>query len=363
MFLATTPKMLSLVSTLAATVLLAPVNAQLPSNATTDFSHGQQSCSVGGKADCVAGVVTVQGTFVRAIRYQILGFSPRSLAFCPCYISGKGVVVHHTTPHQALLTPKPCTVTATNTKILISAPKTNPAVTELYVEFTQVNSKLAAAAIGGPSTVTGTYGIYSKLCFPADPISAKKVNTLQVLTHGGTLDHTYWDIAPGYSYVDQAAAAGYATFSYDRLGTGLSDHPDPVQIVQLPIQIEIAHILIQKLRVGEIGDHSFQKVVGVGHSLGSAITQAVAAKYPKDLDALILQGTSTFFTYAFTGVASEDAQIAKTDPSGRFKDLADGYHTPAPSPQAIQFAFYRYPGFDPKSKPCRTFLPDFVYRC
>lgn len=235
------------------------------------------------------------------------------------------------------------------------------AATELYVELTQANSKLAAAAVGGPSTVTGTYGIWSKLCLPADPTSAKKVKTLQVLTHGGTLDHTYWDIAPGYSYVDQAAASDYATFSYDRLGTGLSDHPDPVQIVQLPIQIEIAHILMQKLRAGEIGDRSFEKVVGVGHSLGSAITQAVAAKYPKDLDALILQGTSTVFNYAFTGLASEAMQIAKTDPSGRFNNLADGYYTPNPSPQAIQFAFYRYPGFDPKSKFCLICLPTCSY--
>ena len=249
-----------------------------------------------------------------------------------------------------MLTPKPHTASATNTKILIPAPKTNPAVTEFYVELTQANSKLGAIAVGGPFNVVGAYRIYSKLCLPADPASAKKVKTIQVLTHGGTLDHTYWDIAQGYSYVDQAAAANYATFSYDRLGTGNSDHPDPVQIVQLPLQIEIAHILMQKLRVGEIGDRSFEKVVGVGHSLGAAITQAVAAKYPKDLDALILQGTSTVFTYAFTGVASEDQQIANTDPSGRFRTLADGYHTPAPVPQAIQFGFYRYPGFDPKSK-------------
>ena len=249
-----------------------------------------------------------------------------------------------------LLTLIPRTVIATNTKILLTAPNTNPAVTEFYVELTQANSKLGATAIGGPSTVTGTYGIFSKLCLPADAASAKKVKAVQVLTHGGTLDHTYWDIAPGYSYVDQAVAAGYATFSYDRLGTGLSDHPDPVQIVQLPIQIEIAHLIVQLLRAGEIGDRSFKQVVGVGHSLGSAITQAVAAKYPHELDALILQGTSTVFTYAFTGVASEAAQIANTDPSGRFKGLADGYHTPAPVPQAIQFAFYRYPGFDPKSK-------------
>lgn len=281
---------------------LAVVNAQLPVN-NTNSTYGQQSPSAGGKAVCHDGVVQIP-------------------------------------------------VSATNSKILLSAPNNNVGVTEFYVDFSQVNSKLATSSIGGPALVTGAYRIYLKLCLPADPASAQKVTTVQLLTHGGTLDHTYWDIAPGYSYVDTATAAGYATLSYDRLGTGLSDHPDPVQIVQLPIQIEIAHLLTQKLRSGQIGGRSFAKIVGIGHSLGAALTQGVAAKYPNDFDALILQGTSTFFTYAFTGVASEAQQIANTDPSGRFKHLADGYHTPAPLPQTIQFAFYRYPGYDPKSKFC-----------
>ncbi|KAI4126581.1 MAG: hypothetical protein LQ338_003661 [Usnochroma carphineum] len=227
-------------------------------------------------------------------------------------------------------------VTATNFQILKPAPRTNIEVTQLYVELAQVNSKAAASAVGAPKAVTGTYSIYIKLCSPSDKAAQKKITTVQVLTHGGTLDHSYWDIAPGYSYVDAATSAGFATLSYDRLGTGLSDHPDPLQIVQLPLQVELAHILAQQLRAGSIveGQPKFSKVVGVGHSLGGALTQAVAAKYPKDFDALIIQGTSTAFQYAITGVASEAAQIANTDPSGRFKGLADGYHTPGPLPQA-----------------------------
>ena len=240
------------------------------------------------------------------------------------------------------------TVSASNSRILLTAPATNAAVTEFYVELTQANSKLAATAVGGPNLISGTYGIYAELCVPADP--AKQVTTLQVLTHGGTLDHGYWDIAPDYSYVDAAVTAGYATLSYDRLGTGLSDHPDPLQVVQMPLQIEILHALVQKSRSGQIGGLSFAKVVGVGHSLGSGVTQGAAAKYPQDFDALILQGTSTNFNYAFTGVASEDQQIANTDPSGRFRNLANGYHTPANLQFALQFAFYRYPNYDPKSK-------------
>jgi pimeloyl-ACP methyl ester carboxylesterase len=141
-----------------------------------------------------------------------------------------------------------------------------------------------------------------------------------------------------------------ATLAYDRLGSGHSDHPDPVQVVQLPLQIEILHVLVQKLRNAEIGGYSFKNVVGVGHSLGSAVTQGVAARYPTDFDALISQGTSTNFNYAFTGVASEDQQIANTQSLPRFKNLADGYHTPADNQFALQFAFYRYPGYDPKSE-------------
>ncbi|KAI4177708.1 MAG: hypothetical protein LQ343_000171 [Gyalolechia ehrenbergii] len=286
--------------TLAALATFAVVKTQ-PLFDGFELSNPQRSVSIGGKSTCISGTIYVP-------------------------------------------------VTALNRQILKPAPKTNIEVTQLYVELGQVNSKFGSSAVGGPQTVRGTYGIHVKLCYPSDEAAQRKVTTAQLLTHGGTFDHTYWDIAPGYSYVDASTYVGIATLSYDRLGTGLSDHPDPLQTVQLPLQIEIAHLLAQKLRTATIsgGRIRVSKVVGVGHSLGGAVTQAVAAKYPKDFDALIIQGTSTATQYAITGVASEALQIANTDPSGRFKGLADGYHVAGPLPQAAQFAFYRYPGFDPK---------------
>ncbi|MCJ1245729.1 hypothetical protein MMC30_002933 [Trapelia coarctata] len=237
------------------------------------------------------------------------------------------------------------TVSATNEKILYSGPADNMAATELLVEFSQQNSTVGTRINGGPTVVTGTYGIFSKLCVPAKASAAANVQTVQFLTHGGTLDNTYWDLAPGYSYIDAAAVAGYATFSYDRLGTGMSDHPDPIQVVQVGVQVEVAHVLVQGLRAAHFGGWSFQKVVGVGHSLGTGLTQGVTTKYPKDFDAVILTGTSAYFGSVSIGVASTAQQIANTDPSGRFAGLANGYFTPAPVPQAIQFAFYRYPHF------------------
>ena len=224
------------------------------------------------------------------------------------------------------------TVSATNEKILYSGPPNNMAATELLVEIAPQNSTIGATINGGPTVVSGTYGIFSKLCIPVKAADASKVQTVQLLTHGGTLDNTYWDFAPGYSYVDAAAVAGYATFSYDRLGTGLSDHPDPIQVVQVGIQVEVVHVLVQGLRAAKFGGWSFQNVVGVGHSLGTGLTQGVTTKYPKDFDAVILTGTSTYFGSVSVGVASTAQQIANTDPSGRFAGLANGYFTPAPVP-------------------------------
>ena len=82
---------------------------------------------------------------------------------------------------------------------------------------------------------------------------------------------------------------------------GFSDHPDPVQVVQLPIQIGIALILLREVRSGEFGGRSFKKIVGVGHSFGSAVTQAAAPKYLKNLDALILQEILTLLHLCIHG--------------------------------------------------------------
>ncbi|KAJ2967103.1 hypothetical protein NUW58_g10516 [Xylaria curta] len=85
------------------------------------------------------------------------------------------------------------------TKLLYTAPQDQMAVSESLVELFQVNSTFAAdAAAGGPSVISGDYSIFVKLCLPSDPESLAQVKTVQLLTHGATLDHTYWDIAPGY---------------------------------------------------------------------------------------------------------------------------------------------------------------------
>ncbi|KAI1170440.1 Alpha/Beta hydrolase protein [Nemania sp. FL0916] len=231
------------------------------------------------------------------------------------------------------------------TKLLYQAPQDQMAVTESFVEMFQVDSTFGADVVGGPSVISGDYKIFVKLCLPSDPERLAKITTVQLLTHGATLDHTYWDIAPGYSYVDVASAADYATLSYDQLGVGKSDHPDPIQVVQATSQVAVTHELVGLLRNAKLGGYHFDKIVGVGHSAGSTLTQGITTQYPKDFDAVILSGTSTSAASVPLTVAAFNFINANTDPAPQFKHLPAGFLTQQTA-VGIQFAFYRYPNFD-----------------
>jgi hypothetical protein len=180
--------------------------------------------------------------------------------------------------------PMDVTASATNVRINSQEPANQISVTEFLVEAVQINSTLAKQLVGGQNNVSGTYGIYSQLCFLNGMINA---TTVQFLIHGLGCDRSYWSNARNYSYVDYAAEQGYTAFSYDRLGTGVSDHPGPIQIVQAELQIAIAHELIQLLRTGGISDHTFEHVVGVGHSAGSFQTLGVTSQHSDGLDAAV----------------------------------------------------------------------------
>ena len=97
------------------------------------------------------------------------------------------------------------------------------------------------------------------------------ISTVQILSHGVGLDKLYWDIAPEYSYVDYTATNGYATLAYNRLGCGKSDHPDPIQILQAYMDVEVQHEIVQLLRAGKIGGFTSEYFVTVGHSYGSIV--------------------------------------------------------------------------------------------
>ncbi|KAF2494844.1 hypothetical protein BU16DRAFT_562474 [Lophium mytilinum] len=195
------------------------------------------------------------------------------------------------------------------------------AITELFVEAFQINSTLAEHVVGSQNHVSGTYDIYSQLCFPNGTINA---TTIQFLIHGAGFDRSYWNVAPGYSYVDYAAEKGYTTSLYDRLGVGLSDHPDPIQTVQVVGIRAPAH---------PASAHRYQ-------------TNGVTTLHPDDFDAAVLTGFSPDMSGVLVAFAGSDLAIASQKLPLRLSGLPNGYLTTS-SIEGTQQLFFRAPGFDP----------------
>lgn len=239
----------------------------------------------------------------------------------------------------------PVTVTSNNVKLNVAEPANQTVVTEIIQELVQSDSTIATTSNAGKQTIRGTFNIDATLCVPLDSTKATPPKTVQILTYGIGFDKSYWDIAPGYSYVDAAAAAGYATLAYNRLGSGKSDHPDPIQVVQCPIDVEILHGLTQILRQGAFGYPGFKHVIGTGHSYGSVVQLAQTAKYPSDVDAAVLTGfTSNVQNLPFTVVANNPA-IAAQNNATAFGGLPNGYLV-HDSMISFQLPFFRFPFFD-----------------
>ena len=117
--------------------------------------------------------------------------------------------------------------------------------------------------------------------------------TVQVLVHGLTYDHHYWDFpaATGdQSYVAAATAAGYATFDVDRVGVGASSRPANASVLTTGSAAYVLHQVVQSLRTGEIGGTAFRKVITVGHSFGSQAVAKEAGVYG-DVDGVVLSGS------------------------------------------------------------------------
>ena len=105
-----------------------------------------------------------------------------------------------------------------------------------------------------------------------------------------------------YSMVDSALAAGYAVVNYDRLGSGLSSLPNGYDDLQTPLQAEVLYgltlmaldgTLVSKSEVTS-GNASISyqpsKIVHIGHSYGSIITNYFLGRYGKMSSGAILTG-------------------------------------------------------------------------
>lgn len=202
-----------------------------------------------------------------------------------------------------------------------------------------------------PVTLTAsdptTYHVVGRLCTRTDKLRGAK--TVQLLVSGWSYDQNYWNTSyqPNtYSWVYAETSKGYSTFAIDRLGVGLSDRPPAAE---LTVQNEawMVEQIIQALRAGAVGAVHYQTVVGVGHSLGSAILQYEAGTVTDPTgtpDYLVLED---FLTQSYpAGIAQvrSSQYPASQDPAFSSAGLPSGYLTTQPGTRGADF--YYTPGVD-----------------
>ncbi|KAF2832163.1 hypothetical protein CC86DRAFT_424516 [Ophiobolus disseminans] len=195
------------------------------------------------------------------------------------------------------------------------------------------------------TTTSDIFNIHAQLCIPK--ASAKK-DILQIATHGLHYDSRYWDSEyqpANHSYVDATLKAGYSILTYDRLGTGQSDHPDAYEVVQAPLEVEILKQLTLMARNGTLYNIAEKadpvgaafsaltnpnKIVHVGHSFGSVLTSSFIAKYGNLTDGAIITGYLFGQFLASTGSTTFSVDYAATSsppydrPSGYVVCKRDG---------------------------------------
>jgi len=177
------------------------------------------------------------------------------------------------------------------------------------------------------------YNVVGWLCVARD--DRQGARTVQLLVSGLTFDHTYWDTSyqpDTYSYVRAANGHGYSTFNIDRLGVGRSGRP-PADKLTLQAHAHTVSQIVAMLRAGNIGGVTFEKVVGVGHSMGAGILQyeagtvADASLVP---DFLILIGYLSKADPAVVAQIGANLYPAAQDPQFASAGLPAGYLTTKP---------------------------------
>jgi pimeloyl-ACP methyl ester carboxylesterase len=91
-----------------------------------------------------------------------------------------------------------------------------------------------------------------------------------------------------YSFTDYVVQCAYSVFYWDKLSAGRS------QVIswyksQTSIHVAIAQQIARTIRSGKLGVNP-SKLVIIGHSLGSAISNGIVTNDPKVADAVILTG-------------------------------------------------------------------------
>jgi pimeloyl-ACP methyl ester carboxylesterase len=202
------------------------------------------------------------------------------------------------------------------------------------------------------TTLSATFNISIRYCTPKSTSSKK--SSLQLLSHGIGFNKSYWDFhlptKPDdhqYSYTYAATQQGYSTLSYDRLGIGLSSLADPYTEVQAPVELALLAALTTAVRNGKLPIvPKPKKILHVGHSWGSELSNALAGAFPTLSDGVVLTGYSHLFNYELEFLTNTACHLASVSQPERFQNFSTGYLTWSDKFDN-QYSFFSYPYFDP----------------
>ncbi|KAE9366180.1 alpha/beta-hydrolase [Stipitochalara longipes BDJ] len=243
-------------------------------------------------------------------------------------------------------------VTVASDNFIYRLPKfsENLDITALNIE---VNTRGAFATLNpfsGTQNETASYTVAGTYCGP----SHNKASTLLLATHGATLDRYYWDFpyqSSNYSFVDFAVSKGYSVLFYDRVGAGESSSLNGY-VAQIPLHVSVLEQLIHYVRSGSLNRAANtitpKKIVLIGHSLGSIISNALLASNPTIADSTILTGwslNSGILQGAPNIFATIQPKIANTVNPTRWSSYDKGWITFVDIYAYIQL-FYKIGSFD-----------------
>lgn len=188
------------------------------------------------------------------------------------------------------------------------------------------------------------YRVWGRMCTDG---SFDKPNA-QVLLHGGSYNHFYWDWPykpKRYSYVRAAIRSDFVTLDVDRLGYGYSDHPLSLNTT-FDSNAWVAHQLVQYLRKGALGA-SFKKVALVGNSMGGFTTFVEAGRY-RDVDAAVVTGAVHLMNLPRIALETPGRFFwpAELDPKFKDKGYPLGYTTTWPGTRCE--LFYKVDATEPE---------------
>ncbi|KAJ7611248.1 hypothetical protein FB45DRAFT_804041 [Roridomyces roridus] len=181
--------------------------------------------------------------------------------------------------------------------------------------------------------VNETYDIAGTFCRPDVP-SPQNADVIQLLVHGFTYSSEYWSPSVAefrnYSYAAFSCERGFASLAIDQLGVGLSSRPSDPSDVQFPTSAAAISEVARHLKSASIlpGVPPFKKIIGIGHSVGSALLtfNSIVEGTRSVFDGLILTALlsvqpGTSFNIPLVGITAQEAN------PDRWGSLHPGYFT------------------------------------